>query len=223
MIVTKIAPDGQTVIYRTILGGSGIELAGGIAADAQGSAYVVGTTSSSDFPIRGGGPQFQRFGDTDAFLVKLGPQGAIVYSTLIGGKGNEQGRGVAVDQTGAAYVTGFTGSSDFIVPNVRDAPIPAGTYQRRLNGTTDAFLVKINPEGNKFQFKTFLGGNDVDAGVAVAVDDLGASYVFGITSSLTFPTYKPVQSALAGGVDAFITKFAPSGAELDFPPTSAVR
>lgn len=215
VFVTKVDSDGQSVIYRTVLGGAGIDIAGGIAVDALGNAYVVGTTGSSDFPIKGG-PQFQRFGETDAFVVKLSPQGQIVYSTLLGGKANEQGRGIAVDRTGAVYVTGFTGSTDFIVPNVRDAPIPAGTFQRRLNGTTDGFVVKINPEGTKFLFKTFLGGSAVDSGVAIAVDEVGACYVFGITSSFNFPTRTPAQAELAGGVDAFIAKFNPAGSDLDY-------
>ena len=209
VFVTKFTPNGS-VLYHVQIGGSAGEIAGGIAVDTLGNAYVAGGTASQDFPTKNG-KQFQRFGKTDAFVVKLDPAGNVLYATLLGGTGDETARAIAVDGAGAAYVTGFTSARDFLVPNVKDAPVPKGTFQGRLSGASDAFVVKVAPDGRSFAFKTFLGGAGAEQGVGIAVDGHGSCYVLGATDSADFPVQNPAQKALGGFVDAFITKFTPDG------------
>jgi len=127
-----------TLAYSTYLGGSGYEDGRGIAIDSSGAAYVTGYTGgSSDFPTSPGAPQTANAGGIDAFVTKLAPDGgSLAYSTYLGGSNNDFGSGIAVDASGAAYVTGETGSSDF--------PTSAGAYQTAsAGGTTDVFVTKL--------------------------------------------------------------------------------
>lgn len=143
--VTKISPDGSALVYSTYLNGSGFEVGRSIAVDSGGNAYVTGLTGSTDFPnvnavqtAFGGG----NFGDFDAFVVKLNPTGsALIYSTYLGGKGDDGGYGIAVDGVGSAYVVGRTGSPDFPVrTRLRHNP------RRSAPDARDAFVTKIANE-----------------------------------------------------------------------------
>jgi hypothetical protein len=144
--VTKISPDGSALVYSTYLNGSGFDVGRSIAVDSSGDAYVTGFTGSTNFPIVnalqtvfGGGD----FGDFDAFVVKLNPTGsALMYSTYLGGKGDDGGYGIAVDGVGNAYVIGRTGSTDF--PVRTHLPHNPG---RRDHDSRDAFVTKIADEG----------------------------------------------------------------------------
>jgi len=135
--ITKINPAGTAFVYSTYLGGSGGDGESGIAVavDASGSAYVSGGTGSTDFPLIG--PiQAANAGFGDAFVTKINPAGTLlVYSTYLGGTGGEDGLDIAVDSSGAAYVTGYTLSTDF--PLV--TPI-----QGASGGGFDAYVAKIS-------------------------------------------------------------------------------
>jgi uncharacterized repeat protein (TIGR02543 family) len=204
--VAKLTPDGSTLAYSTFLGGSGGDAAAGIAVDSAGNAYVTGSTASANFPSTPGGYQPVYGGNTDGFLTKLSPDGtALVYSTLLGGGGEDHANAVAVDSSGNAYVTGSTSSADF--PTTPDA------FSRSLNGISDAFVAKVNATGTGLLFSTVGGGSNSDRGNAIGVDSAGSVYLAGETASSDFPTSPgAVQPTLPAG--SFVAKIAHLGQTL---------
>jgi hypothetical protein len=209
--VAKLNPSGSGMAYSTYLGGSGEDFATGIAVDSAGNAYVTGLTgspsNSKHFPTKNPLQPYFGGGFYDAFVAKVNPTGsALVYSTFLGGSGNDQGSGIAVDSAGDAYVTGFTGSTNFPAVNPLQAANAGGTY--------DAFVAKINPSGSALVYSTYLGGSDYDKGLGIAADSAGNAYVIGQTYSTDFPTKNPLQAANGGLFDAFVAKFNPSGSSL---------
>ncbi|MGE0129949.1 MAG: SBBP repeat-containing protein [Blastocatellales bacterium] len=220
--VTKFNADGE-VLFSTYLGGEPVapgerdEEAGyGIALDALRNVYITGFTSSPNFPVVN--PIQGVFGGVeDAFVTKLDSTGsAIIYSTFIGGLRADNGRGIAVDGFGNAYITGYTVSSDFPVVNA---------FQQIYGGNGDGFVAKLNGEGAALVYSTFLGGSrdensglisDITPSCAIAVDGLGHAYVAGKTESRDFPVVRPIQAGLRGDNDAFIAKFDPAGSALIF-------
>ena len=210
--VTKLNPTGSALVYSTYLGGSQEDLGLGIAIDPIGNAYVIGHTDSTDFPTTLGAFQtaLRSVGHRDVFVTKLNPTGsALVYSTYLGGSQGDQGFGIAVDTGGNAYVTGFTGSTDF--------PTTPGAFQTSLGGPLDAFVTKLDPLGSALVYSTYLGGSNVDSGAAIAVDPLGNAYVIGDTISSDFPTsLGALQRSFGGGVDAFVAKLNAIGSALVF-------
>ena len=208
--VARFAPDGQSLLYCTYLGGESSEEGRAVAADAAGNAYVVGRTWSADFPVSAGAPQRAFAGGTwDAFVSVLSPTGnSLIYSTYLGGSDGEDARGVAVDALGQAYVVGVTDSPDF--------PVTAQAFDRGYGGRYDGYVAKVNSGGTAFVYATYLGGTDVDACEAIGVDSAGRAYVAGYTSSANFPTRYPHQSAIGGGYDAFLSCLAANGTALSF-------
>ncbi len=203
--VTKLNPTGSApLVYSTYLGGTDPDVGQGIAVDATGNAYVTGNTVSTDFPTTLLAFQSANAGSTDAFVTKLNPAGSVplVYSTYLGGSGDDFGQGIAVDAAGNAYVTGYTGSTNF--------PTTAGAFQIANAGSNDAFVTTLNPAGSApLVFSTYLGGSSDDFGFGIAVDAAGNAYVTGQTLSTNFTTTPGVfQSTNAGNSDAFVTKIA---------------
>src|SRR5262249_22829828 len=157
----KLNPSGSALDYSTYVGGTGSDEATRIAVDSDGNAYVTGYTSSIDFPTAK--PYQALLGGLcgyDAFVFKLASDGkSLVFSTFFGGSdssGNcptttspESGTGIAVDATGAVYVTGYTTSFDITTANA---------IQSFIAGERDAFVVKFDPTGSVLVFSTFLGG-----------------------------------------------------------------
>jgi hypothetical protein len=136
----KLNASGSALVYSTYLGGSGDEEARGIALDSAGNAYVTGYTGSTDFPTANPLQDVYGGGFSDAFVTKLNASGsALVYSTYLGGSGDEEARGIALDSAGNAYVTGFTRSADF-----RTTPL---ALKRALGSLINGFVAKISPEG----------------------------------------------------------------------------
>jgi hypothetical protein len=214
--VTEINPEGSGLVYSTFLGGSGedaVNDGSGIAVDSTGNAYVTGVTSSSNFPVTPGAFQTTCNGGSDgcldAFVTKINSAGsALVYSTYLGGSGNDFGSGIAVDRSGNAYIAGQTGSSNF--------PVTPGAFQTTLNGANNLFVTKINPAGSALVYSTYLGGSGYDDGYGIAVDSSGNAHVTGSTSSTNFPvTPGAVQTTYGGGTsDAFVTEINPTGMAL---------
>jgi plastocyanin len=196
--VAKVNAAGSALVYSTYLGGSGGDQGQGIAVDASGSAYVTGLTSSTNFPTAN--PlQAANGGANDAFVAKLNTAGsALVYSTYLGGSGDDFGDGIAVDALGNAYVTGLTGSTNFPTANPLQATHGGGIY--------DAFVAKLNAAGSALAYSTYLGGSGGDQGQGIAVDASGNAYVTGYASSTNFPTANPLQAANGGGADGFVAK-----------------
>jgi len=207
--VTKLDPSGSALGYSTFLGGSGSADGGlGIAVDASGSAYVTGFTLSADFPTTSGAFDTSHNGDRDAFVAKLNAAGsALVYSTFLGGTGFEEGRGIAVDALGAAYVTGAVTSRDF--------PTTPGAFATRFTGFQHVFVSKLDATGSSLAYSTFLGGTSVDEGKSIAVDVTGAAYVTGKTDTKDFPTTVGAFDTTSGCC-GFVTKLNSTGSVLVF-------
>ena len=213
--VVKLDPTGSVLLYGTYLGGSGPDVGLGITIDILGNAYVTGGTRSANFPTFGA---FQGTlgGGRDAFVTKLNATGAaLTYSTYLGGAGTDVGNAIAIDGTGAAYITGSTtcASLPCVLPPA-DFPTTAGVVQAtrpvgEAAGVTDAFVTKVTPAG-LLSYSTFLGGTSGDEGLAITVDGGGNAYVTGGTSSGGAPPAGfPVTVGFAnftGATQAFLTK-----------------
>jgi hypothetical protein len=205
LFVSKLNPGFTQLVYSTLLGGTGEDSAdwGAIAVDSNGYAVITGYTSSTDFPIVNafqpayGGPGIYGGGHYDAFVTRLNPTGsALAYSTYLGGRWDDYGYAVSVDQAGDAYVTGATMSPNFPVANAIPTELPGnrcGTDECLL-----AFLTEIAPSGS-LVYSDELGGTNGQEGLALAIDSAGALYLGGDTFSPDFPTQLPGQPAYAGG------------------------
>jgi len=216
------------LVYSTYVGGSGTDGDGALAlaVDSSGNAYITGQTDSSNFPLTSGAVQAtdEATASTayNAFVTKLNAAGtAVVYSTYLGGSGNTQGTGIAVDSSGDAYVTGHTFSTNF--------PTTSGAFQpasiANATGYT-AFVSKLNPAGTALTYSTYLGGGGNGGGTGestygIAVNSAGDAYVTGYTYSSNFPTttgaYQTTNKAtVSTASDAFVTELNSSGSGLVF-------
>lgn len=200
--VTKLNPSGSAIVYSLLLGGFALDVGNGIAVDSTGSAYVVGESRSENFPTTAGAFQTARRGGSDAFIARIRPDGSgLVYSTYFGGEAQEAANAVAVDATGNAFLTGQTFSSQL--------PVTSLAYQRSPSLTPDAFVTKLNPQGSSLFYSTYLGGDNEDTGLTIAVNRLGEAYVGGQTNSANFPLRNDgplLATPFAGGYDGFLTK-----------------
>jgi hypothetical protein len=211
--VTKLNSTGSGLVYSTFIGGQHGSEVTAIAVDATGNAYVTGL-DKKNFPTTAGAFQTTIQGQENAFVAKLAVDGnSFAYATYVGGEKGDVGRGIAIDGSGNAYITGFTTSVQFPV-------VPAsGGIQSAIgstNGTTDGFVSMLNPTGTALIYSTYLGGSLDDEATAIAVDSAGDAYVVGYTDSTDFPTAAPLQAANAGNQDAFVAKLSPSGTTLLF-------
>src|SRR5438445_442142 len=191
VFVTKLNVTGTALAYSTYLGGGGGDEGFGIAVDAAGSAYVTGCTGSADFPTLGAFQATFGGGFSDGFVTKFDPGGsALVYSTQLGGLGFDEGRAIAVDKDGNAYVTGLTGSGNFpTTPGAVQTTFAGGGIvivagcRNPLFFDADAFVTKLNATGTALAYSTYLGGHGFEEGFGIAVDAAGFTYVTGGTSS----------------------------------------
>jgi len=200
------------------IGGTGDDTPTGIARDSAGNLYLVGATASSDFPTEsplqpehaGGG-----FLVTDVFVTKLDPTATtLLYSTYLGGTGDDSGHSIAVDTSGNVLITGTTSSTDFptvqaLQEDYRNAADVFGS---------DAFVAKLNATGSALIYSTYMGGSGLDSGSSIAVDADGNAVIAGATSSLDLPVVNAIQPAHGGGpqvsFDALFAKLNPQGAAL---------
>jgi hypothetical protein len=206
--ISKLNPAGSALTYSTLLGGSALDLCAGIAVDALGNAYVAGTTYSTNFPVVGW-LQSSLLGTANAFVTKLNATGStLVYSTYLGGSGVDNATAIAMDSSGAAYVTGATASIDF--------PTTPGVVQNNLNGQYNAFVSKLSAAGNTLVYSTLIGGSGSDESASIAIDASGRAIIGGYTTSSNFPTLGAIQANFRGAFDAFSTVLDPAGASLVF-------
>jgi len=210
--VTKISSSG-TVLNSTFLGGYGSDTINGIAVDSAGNAYVTGGTTSLNFPVTSGA--FQPHNNNNAgsigtaFVTKLSPTLTMVYSTYLGGSGSETGNAIAVDSSGAAYVTGETSSTNF--------PTLGAVQSSFGGGAGDLFLTKLNGNGQTLAYSTYLGGSGEDRGYGIALDAGNNAYVAGGTASTNFPvTPDAFQTSNQGATNAIVAAVNSTGGTLLF-------
>jgi hypothetical protein len=213
--VTKLNSTGSALVYSTCLSGNTSSQGDGIVLDALGNAYLIGWTACETgtclFPITPGAFQTSFGGGfSDVFVTKMNTAGSgLLYSTYLGGTGDEQGNGVAIDASGNAYLTGVTSSSDF--------PTTPGALQTTYGGgDSDAFITKLNVAGSALVYSTYLGGSGADGGHGMTINASGNAYVEGWTGSSNFPTTTGALQASYGGgeFDAFIIRLNGAGSRL---------
>ncbi len=196
------------IVYASYHGGSATDKAEGIAVDASGQAYIVGSTDSVDMRMQSAlqGPREP----SDVFVVKINAAGTdVIYSTYIGGSSSDVGNAIAVTSDGKACITGLT-SNDFIE---NDYPTTSSAYQQ--NGFflsyrgKDSIVTVLNPGGNSLAYSSFFAGDEDDEGAGIAVDGNNKVYVTGTTGSRDFPTKNAFQDRNEGVV-AYVAKFDPA-------------
>lgn len=202
VFVTKLNTTLSTpLVYSTYIGGSADDEGYDIALDASNRAYVAGWTSSANFPTQVPFDGVSN-GSRDAFVLRLNAAGnGLDYSTYLGGTGDDEAYGIAVDGADNAYVTGSSNSAGF--------PTTAGVVQAGKSTGEDAFVTRLDAAGSAggLVYSTFHGGNGSDVGRAIALDAAGNAYVTGYTLSSNLPTATPFQAGNGGGEDVFVVKF----------------
>lgn len=229
-VLTKFDTAGS-IVYSTFFGGSGADFGMSVAVDSEGNAFVAGITSSANFPVTNGAYQ-ETYGGSrlliedppidimgDAFLLKLNPEGtAAVYSTYLGGSGNDWPVAIALEATGKLIVAGTTNPQNFpVTPGVVQ---PAYAGGRPLEedfpmDIGDGFVARLNETGSALEFSTYLGGSAWDIVTGVAVDSSGSVYLCGATRSNDFPvTAEALQKGARGNNDSFSARLDADGKSL---------
>jgi RHS repeat-associated protein len=205
--VLRLTQAGDALYYSTYLAGNASGNGYGVAVDALGSAYVAGWTSATNFPVVGGF-QGSSGGGEDAFVTKLQPDGkGLVYSTYLGGGGTDEARGIAIDASENAFVTGYTTST-----SPTSFPTTAGALSTARSGNQDAFVTKVDATGGSKVYSTYLGGSGSETGTAVAVGTDGRPWLTGTTNSTNYPTTGGAyQATNAGGSDVYVTQLNAAG------------
>ena len=205
IVVVKLSPDGSELLYSTFVGGTSAEFSNGIAIDNANFLYVSGFTNSSDFPTTSGCYDDSYNGVRDALVFKLNPEGSdLIYSTFVGGTGQDYESQIVLDSENNAYVSGITNSPDF--------PTTLMAYDQTYNGGSaygDVFVFKLNSDGNDLDYSTYVGGSmDEWWDGSLTIDSQRNIYVTGASTSPDFPTTWNAydQTYNGGGADAFAFK-----------------
>lgn len=218
--IGRLSSDGSTLSYATYLGGSTTEFSRAVDVGPDGSATVIGSTYSDDFPttpgaydgtFNGGGTY-----GTDVFAARLSPNGSTLrYGTYLGGTDDDEAYDVAVGPDGVATVVGDTLGSGF--------PTTPGAYDTSYNGGGqfgggDAFAARLTANGRVLRYSTFLGGTDYERATGVVLAPDGSAVVTGSTAAVDFPTTPGAFDTTPGefGQDAFVTRFSVDGSALRY-------
>jgi len=201
-------PGYEAVVYSTFLGGSSVDEVRGIALAPDGGVLLTGYTLSTDFPVTWDALQSKARGTGDVFVTKLDParsgREGLVYSTYLGGQSTEVAYGVAVNEQGNVYLTGYTLSPDF--------PVTPDALQPRPSGGVDVFCARLNlavPAAQTLAYSTYAGGGGINAAYGIAVSKTGAIYLAGYSQDPKFPvTESAFQPAHGGFTDGFILGLA---------------
>jgi hypothetical protein len=197
IFVTKMSYTGGSLLYSTYFGGSGYECGRGIAVNNSAQLFITGETMSSNFPVKNAYSAGNN-GGYDIFATRFEAQcESLLYSTYIGGGGDDEANDIIIDNLDYACITGRTGSLDFPVFN---------PYDRRYNGNGDAFVVKLISSGNHLLYSSYLGGNDNDFGYGIGLDGAGYACIAGCTFSSNFPVHNAYDGDYNGQGDIFISK-----------------
>lgn len=210
IFVTKLSPGGSSLIYSTLIGGATDDAATALALDGSGHVYITGETSSTNFPATAGALDTTYNGILDTFVIKLNPAGSsLIYSTILGGAGEDFTKCIQLDGAGNAYLAGFTSSTDF--------PVTAGAYDTTPNGQYDVYAAKLNATGTALIYSTFIGGTDFDRAYGLGLDGSLNAYVAGYTYSADYPaTAGAFDTTHNGKKDAILSKLNSTGTELIF-------
>ena len=198
--LAKFSTNG-TLLWSSYLGGSEGDYGYSIAVAGDGSCYVTGETISSDFPTQNAYDSTFNGGFVDAFVSKFSTNGTLLWSSYLGGNGNEAGEGIAITSDGSCYLTGRTASSDFPTLNA---------YDPTHNGNWDVFITKFSTSGSLL-WSTFFGGALWDEALGITVASDNSCYITGFAGSSDFPLLNAFNSTYGGYGDAFITKFSSEG------------
>ncbi|MDF1541080.1 MAG: SBBP repeat-containing protein [Candidatus Thorarchaeota archaeon] len=208
--VMKFNPTCELLLYSAIIGGTGSDRAYSIAVDNEGNAYVVGQTSSDNFPIVNSYDTSYN-GGSDCFLFKLNPDGdTLLYSSYIGGSNSDSAESIFLDESGNVYIAGSTWSFEF--------PVTLGAFDESYNADGDGFVLKLNSVCDTLNFSTFFGGFGNDYLYSIVVDSVGAAYVAGMTTSRDIPTTSDAfDISFNGGYwDCMVFKLDSEGKKLNF-------
>jgi len=208
--VVQLNAAGSQINFGTFLGGSSSEQINALALDPNGQLVVVGATESVDFPVTPGAIQPQRRAFSDAFITKFTVGVTdLVYSTYLGGSGEDTAICIATDAASNVYVAGHSHTGNF--------PTTPGALAEQSAGGTDVYIAKLNPTGSELLFATYLGGGGSDSVKGLVVDRQGYPFVAGGTSSADFPTTEGVVSATQPGFsDVYVTKLNQDGTALEY-------
>ncbi|MEI2692394.1 MAG: SBBP repeat-containing protein [Anaerolineae bacterium] len=208
--VLRLNQAGNALDYATYLGGTEWDKSVAVAVDTSYRAYLAGYLFSTDFPTTAGAFDRTHNGNRDGFLTRMNAAGSgLDYSTYLGGLSADWVMAVAVDGADRAYVTGSTQSPSF--------PTTTGAYDTSHNGGTDGFVTRFSNIGHMLEYSTFFGGNQYDAGYAIAVDSSSRAYVTGETQSTNFPTtVGAFDRTFNGQVDAYGLRLTSDGSGLSY-------
>jgi hypothetical protein len=198
------------MLWSTFLGGGGADNGYALATDGSGNTIITGSTTSTNYPTTSGAAQRSNGGATDVVVTKLATDGTtVLWSTYLGGAGDDIARGVAVGPGGDVFVVGSTGSSAF--------PVTAGAWRTAFGGgAADGFVARLSASTGALVYATFVGASWDDYPRGVAVDANNCAFVAGFTNSVDFPTTAGVvkttrSPGLYDGADGFVTKLNASG------------
>lgn len=220
-VVVKLDSTGSRVVYIAFVGGGQDDRGHGIAVDKEGSAYIAGSTNSSDFPATSGAldatcgtdgncnPNYRGLPNDDAFVAKLSPAGsALEYATFLGGSDSDNADSIALDQQNNVYVVGDTRSDDFYTT--------AGAFGATHIGSYDVFVAKLNDSGTALEYATYVGGSADDNGEDIALDETTNVYVTGFTDSENFTTTPGAVDETCTARDVFVFKLNSAGSVLEY-------
>jgi MYXO-CTERM domain-containing protein len=228
IFLTRLGPDGKTQQLFTYLGGNGLDYPWDLRLDPMGNAWLAGQTGSDDFPVTNDSglaspPTNDPFGPFDAFITVLEPDGGLLYSTYLGGNGDDRAYGIALDAQGHAHVTGYTSSTDLMTKDALHGEHDETLPEHSLDGG-DFLLADFTLDGG-LDFLSYLGGSGAEGvyypgGGLIAVDSQGATYFVGTTASADFPVtqraFQRKNNAPAGATNMVVVKFTPT------PPASTL-
>lgn len=205
--VGKVNPTGTAFVYAVAFGGTGTDTGAGIAVDSVGSTYIVGTTTSTNFPLANATQTTLR-GPQDAFVARLSPTGTtFFFSTYLGGNTYDWGSAIALDTSGSAYVTGTTAA----LAGVESFPVTSGAAQVSPGGGGDAFVAQFGYTGSRY-YASYIGGSGSETGTGIVVNASGGAFVTGYTNSTNFPTTATAYQRFApAGTNAFVAQLSPAG------------
>jgi len=209
IIISKLSANGSVLLDSTYIGGLGIEFVNSITIDDQLNIYFIGSTNSDkDFPVVNAIDSSYN-GKGDVFVGKLSSDFSnLIFLTYIGGNESETGSAISLDSENNPIIIGFTSSTNF--------PTTKNAFSKTINGLGDSFIFKISSDGSDIIYSTFFGGESVDEGLDVVLDNNDYIYLLGVTISENFPLKNSENYSNRGKKDIFVSKFTPNGQSLVF-------